>query len=76
MPKRHSLARNSFCRIDQLCGCGRVIEVSVGAFSLRFDAGSLRKLGNTINEALSKLERESEEAALLLDVKPAPRGQA
>lgn len=75
--RRRLLAESSFCRVERHCGCGRVLEVHLGALTLRFDPGSLRALQRTLSDALDALDREVEEGALLLDVQHAPpRGQA
>jgi hypothetical protein len=75
MKKR--LAESSLVRVERSCGCGRVIEVHLGAVTLRFDHGSLASLHRTLGEALGALTREREDAALALDVNPrGPIGQA
>ncbi|MCB9602569.1 MAG: hypothetical protein H6720_19800 [Sandaracinus sp.] len=74
---KRRLAESSLCRVERSCGCGRVIEVHLGAVTLRFDRRSLATLARTLSDALHALDREHEEAALALDVQArGPIGQA
>lgn len=72
--RRRVLARSGFCRIEQSCGCGRVLELFVGPITLRFDAGSLQQVRDTIDAALRRLEREREDTRLFGGL--TDRGQA
>jgi hypothetical protein len=66
---KRRLAESSLCRVERSCGCGRVIEVHLGAVTLRFDRASLGTLQRTLTDALGALDREREDATLALDVK-------
>lgn len=74
---KRRLAESSLVRVERSCGCGRVLEVHLGAVTLRFDRASLSTLQRTLAEALVALDREQEDAALALDVRArGPVGQA